>query len=361
MFWRFNKYLVEESVNFMRRVFRYNKTWTNTGLEIVQFPSGSEQLVFEQFFEENERYPVITVGSQGGNLVPAAINDVVDVISDDGVILGDRSHSKVTISNVFTLAVQLPSGVLNEKIRGVKATLAWTGSKNGGDDITVELYRNYSSTGILIASGSIEGVNDIGFKTYYVDMFPTGSLTGGDYWLKFQTGSGSTYYMGIDTDATTKYQSNESGSVVTATGSLNGSVTFPPYYRLGGNFESSLTIRCMSKNDTSSAFSLADLVSQYFILAKHAQLTRRASGIDGLSLAYLTAGAVSEFTSKDIYIRGVRVGAVENRRRGENDLIFTVPVSVDFFGSWYQDFPADTVSGFGITVNQINEEVVTVF
>jgi hypothetical protein len=330
-------------VTFLRRVFRYNTQWTNTNLAIVQFSSGSEQLVFEQFFEENERYPVITVTALGGNYSNAGFNDIVQSVDDDYVSFGDRALSYAVISDTSVLGAQVPSDAYNETVRGLWTNFAWSGDRVGGDDIQVALYKNYTTTKDIVASASITGSNSQRYNSVFAEFYPYVSLTDSDYWIEYQTSSGSTYNMALDTNATTLYKYGG----VTATGSINGSLVLPTYLRYGGHYEGSVQIRCMAKNDTATARDLGELSAQYVMLAKHAQLNRTSIAIDGLANDSLN-DLVGEWFAKGFYIKGVHQGALENRRRGEHDLIFISAVTIDIFADWHQDYPATSLKDIEI-------------
>ena len=339
MHWRLQRYLVEETVKLTRRFFRYNTGWNNKDIEIVQFSSGSEQLVFEQFFEENERYPVITVGTNGGTLSNAAFNNMVREVADDGVVFGTRAQSMVTITDTSILAAQVPIAALTENYHSIRLYYAWDGNRTGGDLVTANLYSNYRSGSVLVASASLPGSTSESFAYGYAELWPSGSLSGSDYWVTFQTASGSSYNVAIDTDATTLYTSGGS----TVTGSVKGALYFPPFMRMGGNFDSTITVKVMSKNGSRLATDLSEILAQYFTLAKYAQISRSNTAVNGMALSSLVLGSVSELTEKGIYLKSIRMGAIETRRRGANDIIFIVPITLDLFSEWFQDFPASAL------------------
>ena len=157
--------------------------------------------------------------------------------------------------------------------------------------------------------------------------------------------------MGIDTTAPTLYRF-PAGST-NASGSINGGVVLPASLRIGTNFEGSCMIRCMAKNTTKDVYRLSELLSQYFTLAKHSELSRQTDATDGTRLGLLEPLgplAVGEFTLKDIAIRSIRIGGVETRRRGENDVIFIIGVTVDFFSEWHEDYAAQAIGDIVPTI-----------
>lgn len=343
MYYRVNKYLIDTVVRYLRRVFRYNNQWTNTGLEIVNLADGKEELVFEKFFEENEKYPILTVSPQGGAFTKLAFNDQVLTTGESSYNLGNRSHTAVRVSDTEILKVKIPDDALNSTIKGVCAYAAWTGERVGGDNISVSLYKNYLTSPELIASGSLPGFLEQTYSDVYTDIYPSTALTEEDYWLVFQTSSGSVYSFGIDEDKTSSVYVYGTGSVQ-ASGSIDGQLYLPAFMRIGTMYDGAIMIRCQSKNDSGKAYTLSELTSIYIQLAKHAKLSRETTAQDGLLLNHLNSDVVSELTSKGIYIKDVRIGALEERRRGENDVIFTVSVTVDFNTEWYEEFTAETIA-----------------
>ena len=353
MYFRLEEHALTVFVDYIRRVFRYNSEWVNQGLEIVQFPSGSAELAFEQFFEENEKYPVMTLATQGGNFAQIAFNDFIDSFDSDIVPMGTRMQGSVVLDGSNSLAVQLPLVTLDDTARAVKVTMAATSFQSGGGTIYANLYSNFQTAPVLVASASISGDIDTSFNELYGEFFPFVSLSGQDYWMTFTSPSGSSYYIGIDTTAQTLYQYPVGAA--NATGSINGSIVLPAFWRYGTNFEGSILVNCQSKNGSKEARKLAELTVQYFTLAKHAQLSRLQGATDGLQLGEFQPdgpGAIGEFLSKDLMIRQIREGPLGNRRRGENDVIFTVPVTVDYYSEWHEDFPAKTI-------RTITETIVT--
>lgn len=337
MFYRLDGYIVDTFVSYLRRVFRYNSQWTNKALEIVQLTSGSIDLAFEQFFEENEKYPIITVAAAGGTFDPIAFNDFIDTADDDSVAFGTRMQAAVMIDSSNLLAIQVPPGAQNETVRALSVTMAAQSYAQSGDNIAINLYSGYQTSPVLVASGSMAGSNDTTFNPYYCEFSPFLLLNGADYWVTLQPASGSQYQVGIDQTVDTMYNFAGAGNV---TGSVNGFLLLPAFVRYGSNLEGSVQIRCMAKNSTKEVYKLSELIVQYFTLAKHAQLSRGSGATDGMVAQVLDASAVAEFVNKDIAIRGIRVGGVENRRRGDNDVIFTINVTVDTFSEWHQDYLA---------------------
>ncbi|MCK9428837.1 MAG: hypothetical protein M0R17_02350 [Candidatus Omnitrophica bacterium] len=353
---RLNKFLVSKLTDYFRRIFRYNSQWTNLGVEIVQLSSGSEQLVFEQFFNENERYPVVTVGSNGGSITPFGFNDYVSSENESLKYFGQRNLAVAILSNESPITFSLPDTLLNETSKTLSITAAWTGIGSGGDDITATVYKNYTTNPVAVASGSIIGTTELSFQNLETELFPSVILDQQDYWVNLQTSSGSSYYVGIDNTKLTKYISR-SGSVE-ASGSVVGFSRLPINLTYGGMYEGTITFRCMSKNQIAQAYDLSELIAQYLFLGKHATLSREATAIDGMELPIANySNLLGTLAEAGINIKDVRVGSVENRRRGEKDLIFTVPITLTVMTEWSQQFNANYFKDITTTINTFLENL----
>ena len=55
MHWRLNKYVIEETIKFLRRILNYNSEWSNKDIELYKFNKGKEELVYEIFAEKEEK------------------------------------------------------------------------------------------------------------------------------------------------------------------------------------------------------------------------------------------------------------------------------------------------------------------
>ena len=177
-------------------------------------------------------------------------------------------------------------------------------------------------------------------------FYPPALLSQQDYWVSLQVSSGSNYYVGIDNTVATKYISGPSNSI--ASGSVVGFVRIPSNLTFGGRYEGTIVFRCMSKNRTDQAYDLSELVMQYLELGKHAILSRETDATNGLELSDDLVGSLS---IADINISNIRIGGVENRRRGEKDLIFTVPVSITVMTEFSQAFDAEYLKNLTTTTS----------
>lgn len=350
MYWQLEKYLVDEFIKILRRIFRNQTTWTNTGTDVIQFSSGAVSLVFEQFFEENEKYPIITVYGLGGIYANDSLGDYVSTLRGNyySHVMGVRALIYETISDIDVLAVQLPQSLAakQDQISGIYLDFIWNGLGVGGDDITYKLYSSYTTSPNLITSGSIAGnlLHNIS-RTY--SLFDSSiTLSESDYWLTFNSTERSVYAIMLDNTKETLYKKN-SGSFVS--GSIVGGLMYPPLHKIGGRFESSITIRVMCKNNTALARDLGEIIVTRLLLLKTAQYDRSAMIEQSLS-TFTDGDIISEWEDKGVAIKSVKTGVLEMRRRGINDIIFTLPITVDLLTHWSVDYPGEFLKNFSIDV-----------
>lgn len=336
--------IVREMVSFLQRVFRYNSSWLNSTIEVVQVPSGSTLQIFEVFSEEAEKYPSVAVASLGGTFQHLGINNVLGSNSGNAIPLGIRSIITKTIDDVKTLAVQLTQeDIENITLRGLSAYYAWTGEMIGGDDISVILYKNYTTTPIQVASASLPGRETVDFQESNTEFNPYILMDGSDYWLLFSSTADSPYYVGIDDSITTNSCRYTDGAMTAFSGSVTGKLFIPEGLHIGGGYNSSIGIRTRAKNSSKLAQQMSELIAQYCEYAKHAYINRNTGvAVHGLSSIFLNAG-VAEFAKKGIYIQNTRIGPVESKPRAPNDNIFSVLVTIDCFSQWEMLFPAQTL------------------
>lgn len=341
MQWHLQKYVVKELVEYIRRIFKYESSWTNVDIEVLDLGDiGQNPLAFEQFFEENERYPIITLNAAGATMSRSAMNNLIQLYDNDSIALGTRALFSVPISSSIQCNVPLPVSVSNETLRGLFVTLASDGKGVPGEDISVKLYSHFTSSPVLAATGTIIGTESPSYDPVYCEL-PSTLLSDTDYWLTFSTVSGSVYNIAIDPYAVGTYQSNQTGSTITSSGSIVGDLLMPAVACLGGMGEGTVIIKCSSKNTTAGASDLSELVGQYIELGRVAQFTRASGSVNTLKASVLSENNLPTLSSKGIHIKSVRLGNVEFRRRGINDEIFSISVSVDYMAEWSQEFPAE--------------------
>ena len=330
MYWRLEKSLIETTVQTFRRVFQYAPPWVNKDLEIVQVGSGSSGIIFEQFNEEAEKYPRITVGGAGGTHTHSAFNDLFGVFDNDYYVLGSRTIQwvKVTGSDILEVPISL-ANIVGQTVRGVFTSMAWTGQDFGNSALHATLYKTYTTTPTAVSSGSFPNVVNTSLGETYASLYPDTLLSDRDYWLMYNTPTGSSYYIAVDpyADGLYKFQGNSySGSVV-------AKLLFPGFERIGGLFTGSLQVLCQAKNDSSSPRNFAEIISQYFTYLKHASISRSSTND-----AMLLSSDIGEWLAKGVRIVTIREGPLVTRRRAENDVIYSVTVSIDYLTEYFEDF-----------------------
>jgi hypothetical protein len=355
MYWVLEKKLIEYTVSTLRRVFAYTPSWLNQGLEIVQFGSGSREgnLLFEQYNEVAETYPRITVAGAGGVYNPVAFNDLIAVYDNDYYQMGSKTLQQVYLGGDNVVSFAIPPGMIGQSIRGVLTTLRWTGIDFGNSDISIYLYQNYNTNPVIVSSGSISSnyVYD-NFKEMYSALSVLTTITDNTFALVYQVPSGSSYYIGVDPLYNGNYNNGmqQSGSIV-------GKLLLPGFTRIGGFFDGSIQFKCEAKNDTNTPRNLAEIISQYFVYLKHAQIVRNGTP-DTMELTDDLQGTVSEWLSKGIMIKTLSEGPLSVRPRGTNDKIFGVTVTVNYFTEWYEDFPLMPLEAIEVNVNTYLQNVI---
>lgn len=362
MHFRLNKYLIEQSTKFLRRVFSYNSTWSNKDIEIIQLSSGSSTSIFEQYFNEEEKYPVISIGTSGGTYGQSSFSDLWKMVDDDKFPLGNRGLNTLVISDTKELQVIIPSASIKEEtLRGIDISLAWTGEGTGGDDIQVNVYKDFSTTPILIGSSSIKGNTDNNLNTYFCEFNENISLVNQNniaITLKVPS-TGSSYHIMMDT-TNGSYFYNDNSLITSGTGNIVGNLYFPAFVRMGGNFQSTLNFKVQAKNNTAIVYSLTELMAMYFTLAKHGQISRSSTSTNGIRWSDSDISIVSsELTEKGIFVKSIKQSGLEVRRRGEKDIVFGMTLSIDFFTEWFEDYSLDTIKNIEVISNSFIENLNT--
>lgn len=338
MFWRSENEITEEFVKLFQRILRYQLQWTNDDFRIVSLEDNTPK-VYEKFFEENERYPAVTIGGGGFTRTSQALNSIVGNFQHAITYFGTRGLALGLVDYTHNIAAAVPSDVLTSDIlSGIEVYLVPFTLGQNDDSLNVLLYKDYQTNPSLISSASITNIISTTYKNYYSEFYPSVTLSDSDYWIVFSTSTDNSYYIGIDTTADNVFKHNSTR----VTGSIHGSLYTPPAIRLGGSIEGTLTIRCADKNSTQRPRAILDILANYTELLKQSQLTRN-SGTNITTLALPGETFTDEWLSKDIRIKTVRQGAGIERKRGENDTIFIFELVVEYYGEWHEDYTQDTL------------------
>lgn len=324
-------------MEFLRRVYRYGGPWANTDLEIVSLSGSVTDTVYEAFFEEAEHYPVVTVSTGAGQNVPMSLNNQIENLYDVVYPMGERSLGLVEFSTDAPVAFRLPSTVTGS-VSGFEVDLIWKRGYNV-DDIGIEVYSGYTSTGsVLLSSGSIQNTDTEVLKTFFAGVYPHVYLNRGtEYWVVFTPQSGSVYKIAVDTTSTYGYITPAPlGDLVS--GSLAGGVRYSPVMRMGGAHEVLLNIKCSAKNSMKKAQDLADLAEIYTRLAQHGDINRASTNITRTDLARLYVDGAKYLTDRGFSVKSVNKLGMTDRKRGDNDIVFTTGVTVELRSEWFVDY-----------------------
>lgn len=349
--WRLHKYLVDESISFIKRILTYNESWSNKDIEVFQLESGSttNNNVYEQYFQGREKYPIITVAPGNGQFTNAAFNDLIRVVDDDHVSLGSRGLYTEEIYGGKVLVFDI-TGILNsEGLRGLSFDVMCDSYGNTGYTVEATLYSDYfGSSKTQLASGSSKEINSFGiFENIFVEMYPQVVIDKVDScFIELKT-SGEGYYVSIDNGESNNYNTVENSVVVNKSGSIVGNLLLPAFIRIGGDYQGSINVRVLSKGDTDILYDLSSIISQYFILARQSQISRLPAAVNSTILT-----GISEFLKKGIFIKSVIVSNVDTKKRSGDELetIFVITLNINVMTEWFQDYPADTLKEIVVDV-----------
>ncbi len=347
MYIRSEKYVIETFTKTLRRIFRLNSQWNNIDYELIQISSGSSISIFEQYNEENERYPMVMVAGTNVNYSNPAFNNLIGEYDNNSLDIGERPLSYTLFDNFNSVFIPFPNTVNTEIVRGFASKIAWAGQGTGGGEIALNLYKDYDTTPLLVSSGSIDGAIFINvFDYYYADLYPKIVCDSSKYALQLLPLDDSTYYAAIDTTTNDFYYQRSQ----ICSGSIVSKVMLQAFTRVGGNVEGSLVLKCRAKNSTAIARNLAELIAIYTQLLKHAEISRKVNSLDLTLNNYIVSGIVNEWLQKGIVIKGIRTGGLEVTRRGDNDNLFAINVTIDYLADWFEDYNQETIENINIDI-----------
>ena len=341
MFWRSENEVIEEFIRLFRRVIKYKSSWVNKDFRIVDISEDTPK-VYEKFFEENEEYPVITVSGNGYTRTNQSFNSHLGVFQSRIIDMGSRGLGLALVDNTHGLSFAIPTSIDNDDtLHGLEFYAVSSELELNLETLDVQL-RQDSYTGSIVSSASIPYIITPVYNKYFTEFYPLTVLSASSYWLTFSAQASNSFLVGIDNTAVNVFN-YISGSVTQASGSLHGRLYTPPMMRLGGSIEGTITIKCSDKNSTRQPREILSIIANYINLLTQAQLTRE-SGTDNTTLAMGEDNPVDEWLRKDIRIKNIRQGASQERRRGENDIIHSYDLAVDYYTEWNEDYQKDLLS-----------------
>lgn len=356
MKWQLEKYTIDEVIKLTRRILKYQTFFNNEDIEIVQFSSGSDPLIYEQYFEKNEKYPSVIVAGMGGTFFNNSINDYTATLSQDlyNTSLGSKSNSYCEINSSNTLFIPIPNSLKSsgDILSGFSFNYSWTGSNVGNDDIQYSVYSNYPSSSVLLTTGSIIGTESLQstkITTVFSSSIP---LTSSDYCISMSSTSDSPYYIFTDSTFDSTYKVNNTSY----SGSIVGELIYPPFIRFGGRFEGSIIVKSIYKNSSAVVRNLSELLALKFLLFKQLHYDRTSS--EFVKTPLTSSGINPEWFDKDIIIKAIRNNPIEVHRRGSNDNIFTQSIIIDYITHWYIDLPMDYLSNIDVSILNFEIEIL---
>ena len=350
MYWRSEKEIIDEFTSVLRRIFSYVGELENKDKELLTLPTGSlPGKIYESFASREEVYPQIQIDS-GGVVFKDGLNNLMSVVTGEEYFLGYSPDCTVEVSYNYPLKVQIPEHLFGSSARGFVISFASIGYQ-GGDNVEVKVYKNYSTTPTLEASGSLLGNPSNRYLMNFVELSENISFEDEDWWMELIPAEDNKYYFGIDKGIESSYTYFENGIEQTSTGTLHASILSPAFVRVGGLLEGSILIKCSSKDDSKTARDMSSVVSLYCNLLKHSQINRKSN--DKLQLVMGIAGGYDEWIEKGIRIRGIRQNPMNYRRRSSNEIIYESTVIVDIETDWFQDFDAQTLEEISVDVYNI--------
>lgn len=348
MFWRSENEVVDEFVKLFRRVLKYQTSWVNKDFQIVDISEDTPK-VYEKFFEDNEEYPIMTIAGGGYTRTNQSFNTHTGIFQYDMVDMGTRGLGLALVDNDSPVSFAIPTTIDNDDVLHSMAFHALSSEVEtnlGMLDIAV---LQDSASGSVVASASVPYIVSPKYQKYFTEFYPHITLSADNYWLRFSASVNNSFLVGIDNTALNVFNYMVSGSAVLVSGSIHGTLYTPPRLRLGGAIEGTIVIKCSSKNTTRGPREILSIIANYINLLTQTALTR-ASGTDNTTLVAGVAGITDEWLKKDIRIKAIRQGASQERRRGENDIIHSYDLMVDYYTEWNQDYTQDLLSEIALDI-----------
>jgi hypothetical protein len=353
MYWRSQKEIVEEFTGILRRIYSYVGQLSNKDKELVNLPTGSlKKAIFEAYAADPEKYPQIRIDSGGIRFVNT-LNNFISQIDGEEEPLGLRPLKSITVSKQAPLRVKLPYELTGASARGLSVAFASIGYM-GGDNVDIKLYKNYLTSPILEASGTLLGNPSTQYLLNFAELSNIVDITDNDYWIEILPQGDSKYIFGIDTDISSKYiYFDENLNEIEATGSLHASIVAPAFSRVGAMLQGPIIVTCSSKDDSSTACDLSTTVGIYCNLLKEAQINRGNVAVDKTKLTLFSRVEIDEWLSKGIRIESITINPTAKRQRSTQDIIYESAVIINVMTEWFQDFPATTLENIDLDIRSL--------
>ncbi|MCK9541078.1 MAG: hypothetical protein M0R03_03510 [Novosphingobium sp.] len=353
MYWRSEKELIEEFTSILRRIFTYVEQVENKDRELITLPTGSlAKSIFESFSSTAESYPQIQVDS-GGLSFTNYLNNLISEVQGEESFIGNRPLESVIVTDQYPLQVKIPTDIDNMTIRGISIPLSAV-DFDGGENVTINLYKDFTTTPVLMSSGSLYGNPSTTFLESFAEIYPQVTIQNDeDWWMEIVPAEDNKYLFGIDPTVDNTYIYYNNGVEVQETGSLYGSLLSPSFIRVGGKLEGTILIKCSAKGDSSTARDIASIVSIYCELLKQSQIYRKSDDSEKLRLIFGSSFEYDEWLERGIRIKSIRQLPINKRVRSSKDIIYESIITIDILTEWYKDFSGNSLKEIDVNIRSL--------
>ncbi len=354
MSWRFVEAATDEFANLLRRSFSYHEEFNNVGATgVFDLGLDDEGLVFDQFFQEYEQYPVITIAGQVGSFVDESGGGISAEFGQESIYQDVANIIDVTQYLTIGTTNNLTAGTSFESDQDLTLRTVGTYMRGLGDagDVSVYFWKGDQRGPLeLLASGSVGGFTSSEYEVKTTELYPWIDVQKNSYyWITYATDESSQYRIGINPNGIYKTAVG-SGSApvggsqwVVDSGSIAATIKSAPWDIVGGAMQFSLLFSCMSK-EASESRRLGDLTTLFLALSRKGTINRSATG--DLKMDW---GGLSPISKNGLAIQDVSIGAEQVQERGD-DRIWVNSVTATIRGEWTVAFERELLKDVGLTV-----------
>ncbi len=341
----------KQLVKYLRMMFKMYTSWLNEGLEFVALTDSNSPEVHEQYPWNNENYPILVIGGVGGSEDDWAIDSHITT-GFKFLQIGQAARDYSVLGSSDVVAFGVKSKINNFKVRTVGVGIKLTDQSSDYDLAMTLMSSSAGSPTTEIASGSISSydLNTSRVSDFvFTELIPEVTLQSNEaYFVKLNLTNGNygSYYLLEDnapTSRTSFPRTAVSGSSVWSV--VSGSTPLaaiqgPMNKFLGGGINASFSIYIEAK-DLASAQKISELTFVYLKLLRHVGL-RRTEMMDFPTTTRTEFIRMSNEARMGLHIVRVDKGSEAVRERG-NDRIFSIPLNVECYGMWSEEFELPTL------------------
>jgi hypothetical protein len=330
----------KEIVKYFQKIFNNLSTIQNDGIKTLDF-TGSKVQVTENYAYRGEKYPVIVVSAEGGQMLVRGFNDDIGRHYMEEV-LGSHNNTYAVVGKnrggaVSSAAVKF-TPTEDFGLEQISLTMANNGIFSQGD-ITFNLYEGgvAPGSGSLLASGTVGGFISTDFSTKYlgfgadIDLVTTSS-----YWIEVVSDDESGYAVCIDTSDNAEGKTlalkddTDSAWVVSDDMAIVMSLRGDTQDMLGGDVRVPIVLQIAAK-DIQTVDNIFDMVLLWAELAKRFEY--------------------SDFIDKRIKIESISFGGdTAPRELGGNITIYVKQVTLNIVGAWTYGIDKEVLASLGYSV-----------